>query len=113
MTAKKTAPSKAPSQAAKAPKPAALELKKPAKSAAKVIPAPVKAKAPPAKKGKADDKAAKPEASDVDLSDVESELEGGRLRSLGGLARGFRRCGLLGGHADPWLGSGAALTAFP
>ena len=75
MTAKKTAPSKAPSEAAKAPKSAALELKKPAKSAAKAIPAPTKGKAP-AKKGKADDKAAKPEASDVDLSDLESEHEG-------------------------------------
>jgi hypothetical protein len=75
MTAKKTAPSKAPSQAAKAPKPVALELKS-GETAAKVIPVPPPARARRRpKKGKADDKAAKPERSDVDLSDVE-RLEG-------------------------------------
>ena len=36
----------------------------------------VAAKGVAAKKGKADDKAAKPEASDVDLSDLEADLEG-------------------------------------
>ena len=35
-----------------------------------------KGKAPLAKKGKGDEKVAKPDASDVDLSDLESELEG-------------------------------------
>ena len=74
MTAKKPTPSKAASPAAKATKPAAVELKKkvaPVKLAEPVA----KGKGVAPKKGKADDKAAKPEASDVDLSDLEAELE--------------------------------------
>ena len=78
MTAKKPAPSKAASPAAKATKPAAVETKKKAALPAKTAEPVGKGKAAPtaAKKGKGDDKAAKPEASDVDLSDLESELEG-------------------------------------
>ncbi|HSC63086.1 MAG TPA: RNA polymerase sigma factor RpoD, partial [Caldimonas sp.] len=81
MTAKKPTPSKAASPAAKA-KPAAVEAKKKAAPAAKAADPVVKgkgaaaAKGVAAKKGKGDDKAAKPEASDVDLSDLESDLEG-------------------------------------
>jgi RNA polymerase primary sigma factor len=82
MTAKKpTPPSKAASPAAKA-KPAAVEPKKKAAPAAKAADPVAKgkgavvAKGVAAKKGKGDDKAAKPEASDVDLSDLEADLEG-------------------------------------
>src|SRR4051794_39689685 len=76
MTAKKPAtPTKAARPAAKA-KPAAVELKKKAPTAAKPAEPVAKGKVPPPKKGKADDKAAKPDASDVDLSDLESDLEG-------------------------------------
>ena len=74
MTAKKTAPLKATSPAAKATQVAVVEPKKTAKSSAKPIEALAKGKGA-AKKGK-DDHAAKPEASDVDLSDLESEIEG-------------------------------------
>jgi RNA polymerase primary sigma factor len=78
MTVKKPTPSKAASPAAKA-KPAAAAAepakKKPAPAAKAVEPV-AKGKAPAAKKGKGDDKAAKPDASDVDLSDLESDLEG-------------------------------------
>ena len=76
MTAKKPTPSKAASPAAKATKPAAVETKKKVALPAKVTEPVGKGKGPAAKKGKGDDKAAKPEASDVDLSDLESELEG-------------------------------------
>jgi RNA polymerase primary sigma factor len=88
MTAKTSAPApaaKAPHSAAKAAPSAkvvkavtAEELHKPAKpvkAAAKVV-APVAAKGKPAKKGKADEKLAKSEDSDVDLSDLEADLEG-------------------------------------
>jgi RNA polymerase primary sigma factor len=81
MTAKKPTPSKAASPAAKA-KPAAVEPKKKTAPAAKAADPVAKgkgavaAKGVAAKKGKGDDKAAKPEASDVDLSDLESDLEG-------------------------------------
>src|SRR6195952_1617591 len=76
MTAKKPTPSKAASPAAKATTPAAVETKKKVALPAKVTEPVGKGKGPAAKKGKGDDKAAKPEASDVDLSDLESELEG-------------------------------------
>ena len=81
MTAKKPTPPKAASPAAKA-KPAAGEPKKKTAPAAKVAEPVAKgkgavaAKGVAAKKGKADDKVAKPEASDVDLSDLEADLEG-------------------------------------
>ena len=80
MTAKTSAPAaKAPHSAAKAAPavkaPKAEELKKPVKAAAKAV-APVAAKGKPAKKGKADEKPAKSEDSDVDLSDLEADLEG-------------------------------------
>src|SRR6516225_8422409 len=73
MTVKKPAPTKAARPAAKA-KPAAVEPKKkaPAAKAAE----PVKAKGPAPKKGKVDEKLAKGDTSDVDLSDLESDLEG-------------------------------------
>jgi len=67
MTAKKPTPSKAASPAAKATKPAAVEAKKKALPAAKAVEAVAKGKLPAGKKGKADDKLAKAEASDVDL----------------------------------------------
>src|ERR1700712_704410 len=76
MTAKKPTPSKAASPAAKATTPAAVETKKKVALPAKVTEPVGKGKGPAAKKGKGDDKAAKPEASDVDLSDLESQLEG-------------------------------------
>jgi len=81
--AKKTAPTKA-APAAK-PAKAAEEIKKPAKAAAKAAvvaqaSAPAKGKGPVAKgkaaAGKAGDKIPKPEASDVDLSEIEADLEG-------------------------------------
>ena len=81
--AKKTAPTKA-APAAK-PAKAAEEIKKPAKAAAKAAvvaqaSAPAKGKGPAAKgkaaAGKAGDKLPKPEASDVDLSEIEADLEG-------------------------------------
>ena len=81
MTAKTSAPApaaKAPHSAAKAAPAKAVkaeELKKPVKAAAKAV-APVAAKGKPAKKGKADEKPAKSEDSDVDLSDLEADLEG-------------------------------------
>src|SRR6476646_184912 len=73
MTVKKPAPTKAARPAAKA-KPAAVELKKkaPAAKAAE----PVKAKGLVPKKGKVDEKLAKADTTDVDLSDLESDLEG-------------------------------------
>src|SRR5690349_393081 len=73
MTVKKPTTTKAARPAAKA-KPAVVEPKKkaPAAKAAE----PVKAKGPAAKKGKADEKLAKADATDVDLSDLESDLEG-------------------------------------
>jgi len=77
MTAKKpTPPSKAASPAARATKTVAVEAKKKAMSVAKAAEPIAKGKGPAAKKGKADDKAAKPETSDVDLSEIESDLEG-------------------------------------
>ncbi|MCE9657762.1 MAG: RNA polymerase sigma factor RpoD [Burkholderiales bacterium] len=85
MTAKKTAPPPAVAPAAKPAKAAAaVETKKPAKAAAKAATvaqaqAPAKGKGPAAKgkaAGKGADKAAKPEASDVDLSEIEADLEG-------------------------------------
>ena len=78
MTVKKPTPSKAASPAAKAkPAAAAVEpVKKKGAPAAKAVEASAKGKAPAVKKGKGDDKAAKPDASDVDLSDLESDLEG-------------------------------------
>ncbi|MEO8524972.1 MAG: RNA polymerase sigma factor RpoD, partial [Caldimonas sp.] len=81
MTAKKTAPTQATVPAAKPAKAASLEAKKPAKSATKALAAaPAKGKALPAKGkvaiGKGNDKALKPEASDVDLSEIEADLEG-------------------------------------
>ena len=66
--AKKTTAKATP--AAKATK--AEELKK---AAAKVV-APVVAKGKPGRKGKVDEKPAKSEESDVDLSDLEADLEG-------------------------------------
>ena len=78
-TAKKPAPAKAASpsvKAAKSAKPVAAEAKKRIAPTAKVVEPVAKGKGPAAKKGKANDKAAKPEASDVDLSDLESDLEG-------------------------------------
>src|SRR4051812_42249081 len=80
MTAKKPAPAKTPTAAtAKAAKAPADELKKTAKPAAKAggAVAVVEAKGKgPAKKGKVDDKAKKPDGGDVDLSDLEADLEG-------------------------------------
>ena len=77
MTAKKpTPPSKAASPATRATKTVAVEAKKKAMPVAKAAEPIAKGKGPAAKKGKADDKAAKPEASDVDLSEIESDLEG-------------------------------------
>jgi RNA polymerase primary sigma factor len=78
MTAKKTAPSKAALPAAKSGKTAVDEKKKPAKAlevAAKSKASAVKGKAP-AGKPKSDEKPGKPEASDVDLSEIEADLEG-------------------------------------
>ncbi len=78
-TAKKPAPAKAASpsvKAAKSAKPVVAEAKKRVAPTAKVVEPVAKGKGPAAKKGKANDKAAKPEASDVDLSDLESDLEG-------------------------------------
>jgi hypothetical protein len=76
MTAKKPAPSKAARPAAKAKPAAVVELKKKAPAASRNREPEVKGKGPAAKKGKVDDKAAKPDTSDVDLSDLESDLEG-------------------------------------
>src|SRR5689334_3343420 len=98
MTAKKTAPVKAAPAAALAKgKAAAEDAKKTAKSedarkpvraveaaskpaakgATKAVAAePVKGKGPAKKNGKPDDKAKKADGADVDLSDVESDLEG-------------------------------------
>ena len=79
MTAKKSAPAKAatPAPAAKTAvkgKAAAAEdLKKAVKAAA---PKAAEAKGKPGRKPKVDDKAKKTEESDVDLSDLESDLEG-------------------------------------
>ncbi|MEO8060151.1 MAG: sigma-70 family RNA polymerase sigma factor, partial [Burkholderiales bacterium] len=86
MTAKKSAPAPAPKATAsakaskteelkKAPKPAA-STKPAAKPAAKAAPKAEVAKAKPGRKPKPDDKAKKPEDSDVDLSDLEADLEG-------------------------------------
>ncbi len=85
MTAKKTAPTKASAPAAKPIKAAASEAKKPAKAAVKattiaLATSSAKGKAPIAKgkavAGKGGDKVLKPEASDVDLSEIEADLEG-------------------------------------
>src|SRR5580765_4067975 len=85
MTAAKKA---APIKAAPAAKPAkaAEEIKKPAKAAVKAAAVaqastPAKGKGPVAAKGKvaagkAGDKTPKPEASDIDLSEIEADLEG-------------------------------------
>src|SRR6187397_505415 len=85
--AKKTAAPTKPAPAAKPAKAAAAEeTRKPAKAAVKAAPVaqatvPAKGKGP-APKGKAAaaakgaDKNAKPEASDVDLSEIEADLEG-------------------------------------
>ena len=85
--AKKTATPTKAAPAAKPAKAAAAEetKKQPAKAAAKAapvaqaaVPAKGKGAAPKGKAviGKATDKAAKPEASDVDLSEIEADLEG-------------------------------------
>jgi len=81
MTAKKTAPGKpvasvSPATPAKAGKAQAEEVKKTSKAAAKSAAVPVETKAKVARKSKADDKAKKPDGADVDLSDLESDLEG-------------------------------------
>jgi len=86
MTAKKTAPTKAVAPAAKPAKAAVTDdARKPAKAAARAATvaqaqAVTKGKGPAAKGkaavGKAGDKAAKPEASDIDLSEIEADLEG-------------------------------------
>ena len=77
MTVKKPAPSKAARPAAKAKPAAVVEPKKKAPAAKKTAELEAKGKGPALKKGKTDDKAAaKPDASDVDLSDLESDLEG-------------------------------------
>ncbi len=86
MTAKKTAPTKAAAPAAKPAKAAASDdAAKPAKAAARaattaLASAPAKGKGPAAKGkivvGKGGDKVSKPEASDVDLSEIEADLEG-------------------------------------
>jgi len=56
----------------------------------------------------------RPKSGEITALEEEiAQLERDGLRGLGGLARGFRRGGLLGGHANPWLGTGAALTALP
>jgi RNA polymerase primary sigma factor len=85
--AKKTAPTKAAPAAKPAKASAAEETRKPAKAAVKAAPvaqataaAPARGKAP-APKGKAvvakgADKNAKPEASDIDLAEIEADLEG-------------------------------------
>jgi RNA polymerase primary sigma factor len=78
MTAKKTASTQANVPAAKPGKTAVDERKKPAKAVevtAKGKSPAVKGKAP-AGKSKADEKLGKPEASDVDLSEIEADLEG-------------------------------------
>jgi RNA polymerase primary sigma factor len=78
MTAKKTAPTKAAAPAAKTGKAAIDDKKKPVKaveSAAKGKEPVAKGKLP-AGKLKADDKGGKAEASDVDLSEIEADLEG-------------------------------------
>ncbi len=78
MTAKKTAPTKAAAPAAKPGKTAVDEKKKSAKAVEVVA----KGKGPAVKgktasgKGKADEKLAKAETSDVDLSEIEADLEG-------------------------------------
>ncbi len=77
MTAKKTAPSKVASPAAKTAKPVLDEKKKTVKATAKSAPPAAKgvpAKGAAAKKGA--DKAAKADGSDIDLSEVEADLEG-------------------------------------
>lgn len=83
MTAKKSAPAKAatPAPAAKTAakgKAAAAEdpKKAAAKPAAKAAAPKAEAKGKPGRKPKADDKAKKTEDNDVDLSDLESDLEG-------------------------------------
>ncbi|MEP7303498.1 MAG: RNA polymerase sigma factor region1.1 domain-containing protein, partial [Caldimonas sp.] len=86
MTAKKTAPTQAATPAAKPGKTSlAADPKKPAKAAASsattaLASAPVKGKGPAAKgkvaTGKGAEKVVKPEASDVDLSEIEADLEG-------------------------------------
>ncbi|HEY9238418.1 MAG TPA: RNA polymerase sigma factor RpoD [Burkholderiaceae bacterium] len=76
MTAKKTAPAAAP-ETKKPAKPAVAAASKStakAKPAAKAV-EPV-AKGKPGRKPKVDEKAKKPEDNDVDLSDLESDLEG-------------------------------------
>jgi RNA polymerase primary sigma factor len=78
MTAKKTAPTKAAAPAAKTAKAAIDDKKKPVKaveSAAKGKEPVAKGKLP-AGKLKGDDKGGKAEASDVDLSEIEADLEG-------------------------------------
>jgi len=81
MTAKKTAPPKAAAPAAKPAKAAIDDKKKPAAQAAKAVAASVaKGKAPTVKgkgaTGKGNEKPAKPEASDIDLAEIEADLEG-------------------------------------
>ncbi|MEO5881611.1 MAG: RNA polymerase sigma factor region1.1 domain-containing protein, partial [Caldimonas sp.] len=83
--AKKTVPTKAALAAKPAKAVATDETRKPAKAAVKAVlvaqaSVPAKGKGPAAKgkpvAGKAGDKTAKPEASDVDLSEIEADLEG-------------------------------------
>ncbi len=86
MTAKKSAPAPAPkaASAAKAAKPEELKkaakpaavAKTAAKPAAKTAAKAVEAKGKPGRKPKADEKSKNSEESDVDLSDLESDLEG-------------------------------------
>ncbi|MGZ5187017.1 MAG: RNA polymerase sigma factor RpoD, partial [Caldimonas sp.] len=83
MTAKKTVPNKAAAPTAKTARAASVDdTKKPAKAAAKAAPASAVAKGKgPLARGKGAvakgiDKLPKPEAADVDLSEIEADLEG-------------------------------------
>ncbi|MES2991965.1 MAG: RNA polymerase sigma factor RpoD [Pseudomonadota bacterium] len=78
MTAKKTAPAAAAPEIKKAAaaKTAAAATKSVAKAAKPVAKAEPAAKGKPGRKPKVDEKAKKSEESDVDLSDLESDLEG-------------------------------------
>ncbi len=79
MTAKKSAPAKAatPAPAAKtAAKGKAAAAEDPKKAAKATAPKAAEAKGKPGRKPKVDEKAKKAEDSDVDLSDLESDLEG-------------------------------------
>ena len=75
-TAKKPVQTKAANAATSAGKPAVVVMDEKKKAMAKGAEITAKGKAPAGRKGKGDDKVVRPEVSDVDLSEIESEIEG-------------------------------------